>query len=113
MLLLQKLYTYVQSRIVTNTSLKRGTSKCIYALTQEIVPSNAASAGKVSQVSATRETMSDDIIRKSKFHNHLYIFQALQMRELREEIFQKIFTYDSHENSSHRGIKHLEQWRPI
>jgi hypothetical protein len=96
MLSLQKLSIYDQSRVVTNTFLRRGTSKCIYALTKEIVPSNAASAGKVSQVLATRETMSDDIIRKSKFHNNLYIFQALQMRELREEIFQKIFTYILH-----------------
>jgi hypothetical protein len=102
--LLQKLSTYAQSRVVTNTSLKRATSKGIYALTQEIVPSNVATAGNVSQASATRETTSVGTIRKSKFFNQLYIFQALPMRELREELLQKIFTYDPHENSSQRGI---------
>ena len=68
-LLLRKLSIYALSKIVTNTSPKRGTSKCIHGHIQETVPSNVPSVGSASQVSGTRETTSADIIRTSKFDN--------------------------------------------
>jgi hypothetical protein len=106
---LHKLFTCVQSRVVTNNSLKRGTLKFIYALPQEIVPTNVPTVANVSLVSATRETTNGDIIRKGKFNTHLYIFQTLLMRNLLEELFQKIFAYDTHENSSQGGIQYIKE----
>ena len=104
MLLPQKLSTYARSRIVTNTSLKRGTSKCIYAHIQEIVPSNAATAENVSQVlSGTTETMSGDIVRKSKFIHQLYIFKALPMRELRVSYFRR-YILTTHMKTHHSEV---------
>ena len=88
---LHKLTTYSQSRVVTNSSPKRETSKCIYVLKQEIVPSNVPTVANVSPVSATREITNVDTIRKGKLDNHLYIFKTLLMGDLLEELFQKIF----------------------
>ena len=101
---LRKLSISALSKAVTNVSPKRGTSKFIHEHIRETAPSNVPTAESASQVSAIRETMSVDIIRTSKFNNQLYFFQALPMLEMRKELLQKIFTYDTHEVASHWHI---------
>ena len=83
MVSLRELSISALSRAVTNASPKRGTSKCTHVHIRETAPSIVPIAESVSQVSGTREIMSGDIIRTSKFNNRLYLFQALPMLELR------------------------------
>jgi hypothetical protein len=72
-LLLRKFSIYALLSIVTNTSPKKVTSKCIHGHIQETAPSNVPTVGSGLQVSGTKETTSVDIIKTSKFHNRLYI----------------------------------------
>jgi hypothetical protein len=102
---LYKFYTYARSRIVANSSPKRETSKCISAHTG-IIHTNVAVMANTSPVSEIREITNVDTIRKGNLDNHLYIFQALLIGDLLEELFQTIFAFDTLEYSSQRGIEH-------